>query len=413
MVLRNPLNGDEVSLESWQNLQVTENFEGVTATIDVPGIRPELGFVTELVTDVQIYFDRVLAYTLRIMDAEDTFTTETHEVSLTCQSYEYILSRRILFADYETKVGTVAGAIPQHEIAWQLVAYTQNFQSLGITKASNWTSSTKTQDRIIQRGKTITEAINEAATIEGGFDWWIDQNLKLHAQTPRLLFDTGLDLVWGARALTVQRSSASETYDSVVLVTGALQETTLPSGAVFPPPAPAIRQLASRPLGRWERAYSYGDLITNASVIAKADWHLADSSKKRATYRIGLAPGVWNQTIRPGGLLSLRVRSLPRLDFRVRCRIEEVSINATADGAVDVELGTRAEDAEVEITPTPQMSPNPTGQPMPTADPGGAVNVTITEPSGKSPTVARISRVEEFAAIMVDLDDRIARVERT
>lgn len=407
-VLRDPRNGDELALEGWQGIQVTENFDGASATIDLPGERPELSFIIELVTNVLLYSNKVLAYQLRIMDAEDVFTENGHTVSLNCQSYESVLARRVLFADYET-----TGAIDQHEIAWHLVAYTQNFEDIGIRKASNWEASTKQQDRIIQRGKTIVEAINEAATVDDGFDWWIDQNLRMHTQTPRILFDTGLDLVWGARVQSVTRSSASDTYDSVVYVTGATNETQLPSGAVFPPPPPALKALATRPLGRWERAYTYGDLITESSVDAKANFHLSDSSKKRAVYRVTLRHGVWDQTIRPGGLFSLRIRSLPRLDFRVRVRIEEISLAIDPHGAELVELGTRAETSEVEISPTPQLAGVTTESfvSVLAESPPGEVVVDITSPTGRSPSIARVRDMDILAALLKNHDERISRTE--
>jgi hypothetical protein len=414
-VLRTPRTGEELALEGWTNIQITENFDGVSATIDMPGERIELGFITELVTNVLLYSDRVLAYQLRVMDAEDTFTENSHTVSLTCQSYESILTRRILFADYETLRGSPPKptAIDQHEIAWELVTYTQNFEDLGIRKSSNWVASTKTQDRIIQKGKTIVEAINEAATIENGFDWWIDQNLKLHAQTPKIKFDTGLDLAWGVGASTVTRSSASETYDSVEYVTGATADTTLPSGVIVKPPKPKILQSAVRPFGRWERAWTYGDLIYQKDVDAKAKFLLDDAAARRATYRVGLRYGVWNQTVRPGGLFSLRVRSLPRLDFRVQCRIEEVALTIDPNGGEVAELGARAEAAEIEITPTPQRAPAPdNGDISPfVIDPPGAETVALAEPTGRSVTLARVTDMDVFVAMLRNFDDRISRSE--
>ena len=417
VVLRTPKTGEELSLEGWTSIQITENFDGISATIEVPGERPELSFITELVTNVLLYSNKVLSYQLRIMDAEDTFNENGHTVSLTCNSYEAILARRVLFNEYQTKTGSppVPGAIDQHEIAWQLINYTQQFDDIGIRKAPapTWTPSPYQQDRVMERGQTIVEAINQAAEMDNGFDWWIDANLRLHAQTKRRLFDTGLDLIWGAKVRTVTRSSASDTYDSVVMVTGATTETQLESGAVFPPPKPAIRSAASKPFGRWERAWVYGDLFVQAHVNAKAEYHVKDASARKATYRVGLEYGVWNQTIRPGGLFSLRVRSLPRLDFRVRCRIEELAVRIGPSGEEEVELGARAEATETEITPTPQaVAADNAGISLSEVTPPEEILVDSQEQSGRSRTIARTSAMNDLAAMWRDFDERISRSER-
>ena len=402
--LLDPPTGEELAL-NWTNIQITDNFEGTSATIEVPGERPELSFITDLRTDVQLYSDHVLAYTLRVMHSDDAFTPESHTVTLTCQSYEAILSRRVLFAEYQTKVGATPGAIDQHEIAWQLIAYTQQYDNLGIVKSADWAASGVTQDRIVQRGRTIAEAINEIATTNTGFDWWIDQNKKLHAKSPRLVFDTGLDLIWGARVTSFNRTSGSDSYDSVVMVIGAETETTIGS-TTYPPPAVAVRALPSRPFGRWERAYSYSELVTTASVAAKADWHLADSAKRRASYSVILATGVWNQAIRPGGLVSLRARSLPRIDFRVSCRIEELGISISPDGAEDVTLGLRAEGPEVQITPTPNTTPE---VPIITTSPIGEVLTSVDEPGGRTITNARSSSTQSFVSLLKAIADKTRR----
>jgi hypothetical protein len=411
VILRNPKTFEELALEGWTDIQVTENFDGVSATINVPGERTELRFITELITNVLLYSNKVLTYQLRIMDAEDTFSENGHTVSLTCNSYESILSRRVLFHDYQTGAPPAGVAMDQHEIAWQLVQYTQNFEDIGIRKATNWAASTRQQNRIIQRGVTIQEAINQVAEMENGFDWWIDANLRMHAQTTRRLFDTGLDLIWGAKARTVTRSSAADTYDSVVMVIGATNETQLESGAVFPAPKPAIRAATVRPYGRWERSYVYGDLFVQAHVDSKAKFHLDDAAMKKATYRVGLEVGVWDQTIRPGGLFSLRVRSLPRLDFRVRCRIEELSVQIGPSGEEVVELGARAEDVESEITPTPIARVDdeiPSSQ----ASPPEEVVVDVTGTSGRSLTIARTSEMNDLAAMWRGFDKRLSRTEQ-
>lgn len=355
VVLLDPQTGGQLAFEGWQTISISENFDGVTVTVDVPASAPVLGAVRELMTDLLFYFDHDLIYRVRVLNAQDSLTTEDHTVSLDCVDYARLLSHRVLFADsVQSK--------DQHLWAWDFIAYTQNFEDLGIRQADDFAASGQNRDRVVQKGKTIVEAIDELASTDNGFDWWIDQFLRFHAQTPRRLFDIGLDLLWGAGAAALTRANAVDTYASVVFAIGATSETTIPGGGTYPPPTPVIRELATKPYGRWERTVSLSDIVTDASLESAALWHLADSSTLRPQYTVELTHGVWLPVIRPGGMFTLRVDSRPRLHLKVLTRVETVSLNLETDGVEQVSLGCRAEEPEIALSPPgpiPILPPQP------------------------------------------------------
>lgn len=402
LVLHDPRSGDEVALEGWQSFDVTENFDGTSGSLEIPVGAQALNFVQELVTDLLMYFDHRLVYRMRIIDSEDTLTTESHTVSLDLLDYRGLLSRRVLFDDFEL-------ALDQHLWAWTLIEYTQGFEDLGIRRAPDFAPSGQGRDRVVEKGKTVTEAIDELAQTDNGFDWWIDENLLFHAQTPRRLFDTGLDVLWGAEVASLTRGNAVDTYADVILAIGATGDTTLPGGTVYPPPDPVILEQSVKPFGRWERSVSYSDIVTEESLVGRAVWHLADSTTLRPQYNIELTQGVWVPAVRPGGTFLLRVRSRPRLDLRVLTRIETVSLTLDPNGVEIVKLGCRAEEAEVAPPTVPTVArAGVTAQ----SGPSGAVLVDPSAPTGRSATVAFTSDTDALGALLASLRGRIGRQER-
>jgi len=355
IVLFDPLSGDELFLPVWTKIDITENFDGIEASIEVPGSRQELDVVTELVTDVLVYCQKALTFRLRVFILEDSLTGVAHTTKITARSYEAILQRRVLFEDINPDGSQVTD---QHDIAWNLVSYTQGFESIGLTRKTGTSGQTRT--RVIQKGQTIAEAINDVATTDNGFDWWVDEDLGFWMQTPRRIRTSDLDWMYGPQIQNIDRQGTAETYASVVMAIGATNPTTMPGGTVYPPPPPAIRELQTKPVGRWERVVSYSDIVTAQSVINKALWALDESAISRPSYKLTLAPSMYSKDyIHPGDVLLLRVRSLPRLNFKVHARIEEITINVDGNGAEVVQVAMRAEEPEQDMTGGGDVAPDP------------------------------------------------------
>lgn len=408
LVLRDPATGAELALLDWLDLSLTENFDGITGKLTIPGNSEQLAWIRVLLVDVLVYSDRALTYRMRVVNADDKLTTEAHTVTLELAGYEHLLSRRVLFDDMDR-------AEDQHLWAWDIVTYTQAFQDLGIRQAEGFLPAGQNRDRLVQKGKTITEAINELAENDNGFDWWIDADLKFHAMTPRRFIPFDVDWSWGGEVASFDRKGVADAYASVVYVLGATNETTMPSGTVYPPPPPVLRELTDKPYGRWERTVSYSDIVTEESLTGKAIWHLADSSTMRPLYNLELTAGAWTPKIRPGTTFLFRARSRPRLDFKVQVRVEQVQLKLDGNGVEEVKLATRAETAEEWLIPrVPHSVPPGIPDTLPiSSSPPIAVLVDPPAATGRTPTLAFLDNNDRLGALLALLRTRLARQERS
>ena len=329
-----PVNSRVLSL--WSTIGITETHEGIRNEIEVNAEEPAIPFIRELVSDFLFYRDGDLRYRLRVVDSEDVLTRDAASVKFSCVSYDKLLERRILHEDW---------LLDDFDInaAWRLIDYTQRRYSLGITRGT--TEPGHRRQRALDAGDDILTSINDFAQAEGGFDWWIDQNLKFWAAKPRR-GRTHTDVQWqlGGEVGEMTRTNPIEDYSSLIMATGAQSEVRIPRADgqedVYQPPDPQIVELASKPLGLWEYTTSDTDVITTASLHEKAMWHLGDKGTIRPTYKITLEPGVWQPAVGIGDIVTLRVNTV-RANVKVPIRIEELSISCNADGAETITMSVR------------------------------------------------------------------------
>lgn len=363
-------NGDEFSLTNWLPVTINLNFDGIGMTFTTADIA-QAAEVRSLLTDILLYRDDALYARMRVVDDEDMFDANGHTITFTCVGYETLLQRRIFHDSWEGHSGD------QHDLGWQMIEHTQARPggNLGITRAALKAGTNRS--RTIERGATIAAAIDDIASVDGGFDWWIDAQLRWHAQTPRRERDLNRDLGWGQGITEITRSGAADTYASQVLVLGSQQEVTLPGGRPpYPPPKPILAKDAQEPFGLWEQTVSLPDIITDASLALKAAWALGQATSLRPSYRCVLEPNVWTPDMAPGDMFRLWIDSPPRYSHeRASVRIEEVQIDLDPSGAENVSLSVRAE-------------VSPTGEPIGT---------------GRSTQYMRISPEHELGAILAGL----------
>lgn len=397
--------GTKTALSGWKPTSITENFDGASIRLVVPASRPELAQVTDLVTDIIVYRGGEKAYTMRVLDSDDVINRRSHEVTLVCATYESVLAGRILYTDFED-------TDDQHDLAWLLIDQAQDRQDMGLTRAADSGASGQNRTKTIGKGANVVEALNDLASAPNGFDWWIDQNLEVHFQTPRRAVVLDEDWRLGANVATVNRQSFADQYASSVLVLGALQEVSIPQSGggfnVYPPPDPVIAELPTMPRGRWERTISYPDVVTNASLLEKARWNIHQAGIFRPTYRIEMEPGQWRTSARPGAIVSLRVKAPPRFNFRVLARIEELQIGITPSGEETITIALRAEEEEVQLGGTSSVTITASN-----TSPAGAITVTTPAPQGRSITTARVRPVNQLASMLSSFSQRLGRRERT
>ena len=381
----------------WLSLDITENFDGVSASINTYVEAPELEYIFDLVTDITIFRDSVLRYRLRVVNTEHSYSRDAHTVKLSAVSYEYLLNRRILLNDLDA-------TRDQHAWAKWLIDYTQARYALGIT--TTVANAGRNRSRKLRKGTTIFDAINDVAEMDGGFDWWIDQNRQLQCQTPRRVRTWDWEWAWGGQVAEVDRQSPTDNYASAVLVIGATSETKMPDGRVYPPPNPVYAKAPAFPLGLWEKTFSYSDIITTNSVTERAKWHTNDSYTLRPSYKIDLEPGTWDPSrMAIGDRFYLRAQQVQN-DLRVFVRIEELSITLSADGSENITMSVRAETAEVPLPTVTEVLPPTAGTLL------DEIVVPAVESSGRSLVAHYTTQAREFGSLLLGIQDRLKRVER-
>lgn len=222
-----PATGPRITVNQWQTISFTITHEGVRTSVEINAQEAAIHRIQELTTDLLFYRDGVLMYRLRVVDSEDVMTREAATVKFDCVSYEKLLERRILHQDWVLKDQDI-------DAAWRLIEYTQKNQTLGITRGT--TTPGIYRERAFDAGDDILTAINDLAQSDGGFDWWIDQDLKFWAAHPRRGKRLNLTWQYGAEVGELTRTSPIEDYASLVMATGAQQETRIPHDPGPTPP---------------------------------------------------------------------------------------------------------------------------------------------------------------------------------
>lgn len=305
--------------------------------------------------------------------------------------------------------------LDQFHRAWKLVAYTQAFESFGITRGTTGESGVD-RTGVLQRGLSIFDAINEMAHLDQGFDWWVDNDLVFWMQSPRKVRNLDCEWKWGVEIRDLTRTGAAGEYASVVLLIGATTETDITDAAGrvirhFEIPKPVIQEAKTMPVGRWERMFTYNDIVTRNGLVRKAKFHLKDLTAMRATFSLTLEQEVWNQDIGIGDLFWLRIESPPRINIRTQVRIEEIRVSLTPESE-GVALAVRSEHAEEKIPTNAPMVTTLALASMSTSPEGTEiVDLTDVEPGGTTAGPS-IGGLEQFASLLNSLNTRLERRER-
>jgi hypothetical protein len=374
-------------LDQWAGIDLSWTLDGVHTDIEVLADDPVVAYIRDLVTDVYFYRDHTLLFRMRVIDSEDSVDRESHRVKWTCVGYETLLGRRILHE------GWVLDDLDINA-AWRLIDYTQQKFPLGITRGT--AANGVQRQRTLDGGDTILESINDFAEDENGFDWWIDANLAFHAAKPRRGKVLADEWQVGNDVAELTRTAPMDDYATLVMATGAQNETTI-GATVYPPPPPQIVEITQRPFGLWETHIGYSDVVTVPSLLGKANWNLSDRANIRPSYKFTLEPGIWNPSIEVGDVVLLRIQAPPRADIRVPIRLEEIQITLNTDGAEEVKISSRAQEPETFITPSP-IGPIPT---------------VYRAPAGRTLSRHRLHPWDELALLLRNLGLRIGRQERS
>lgn len=312
------------------------------ASCTLDGRDPLAARVEELATDLHVLRrpapDRPTQtlYRGRVGATGDALDPDTHTVTLTSLSYRALLARRILYSDSQL---TWTG-VDQAAIAWGLIAQTQARPGgqLGITRGVGQATGVL-RERTHEAGDAIGEAVAALSEDDPGFDWDITpvdaHALHLDIWSPQRGTDRGVILEHGGLATSVNRDVNPGDYANALRGTGAAPE----GGGTDPTPVElAAADIATRPEGRWDKAY--GQLgTTTAAVAQRGGWQLDQAQVIRPSYTLKLRRGAWGgpDHIWLGDPVRLVVMS-GRLRVDTVLRVHEAAIAIDDDGEEDVDL---------------------------------------------------------------------------
>lgn len=392
--------GNEFVLNNWLPITLTGNFDGWTMEFTTADL-DQAAQIHPLITDLVLYRDNKVFERFRVFDDTDVFDVNHHYVTFRCATYEAIFARRLLQVDWDGESGD------QHTLAWRLVRHMESealLYDIPLNQPADYVLSGTTRSRTIKRGVTIAAALDDLASVDGGFDWWLstDQNEELffHVQTPRRFRNLDRDLGWGQGFSDITRDGSAEDYASRVLTIGSQQTVTIPGGNTYPPPPPVLLRTDPMLYGLWEKAFNYSDVLTVATLQDRAKWNLTEATALRATYKCKFEPGLWTpEAFKIGDIFTLNIDSPPRLVKRDPVRVEEIQVEILPDGAENVTVSARAEQDQPDALVAPFAA--------------AAGTVVSAVPSGRSIQQRRIAPEAELGRLLSGLRGRISRQERS
>lgn len=295
---------------------------------DLHGEEQTLAFLVENETDIVAYRGGTRYFRGRITTLDDSVDPDGSVTSVAAVAYGQLLQTRMVPAP-----GANFIQVEQAEIVWALIQATQALTSgdLGITEGT--LTSNVLRDRSYAEGvPMIGKLIDDLGACLDGFDWWIDELLRLQVRAPRRERDQGHVLAYPGNLRSLKRKSNAAKFRNVVRVSGAA--STVP---VMVTDLPDAR-------GRFEIAQGSPEVVLQATLTEKADGLLAEMSDPRATYTVELEQGVFGVqfTSQPGDIMRVQC-AVGRLAIDEDCRIIEQSFSIDNDGAEKVQMSLVAE----------------------------------------------------------------------
>lgn len=318
------------------------------ASCEINGRSHEASLVQELVTDLHAFrrerpgLRRDRLYRGRIGKTNDKLTRVSHRVTVPSLDYRAVLDRRNLMSGSKVSwaatddLGTVAlGLLEQ--------AQNKTGGSYGITPGVASVLGVVAGSREFKLGDSISAKIQELAESPVGFDWDITPALdpasaamQLDMWSPQRGLDRGVVVEYGKAVAEFDRTVDSSTYANADRLSG-----TAPDGSQTPPAIQerVVPDIASRPEGRWDKAYGT-PVTTGDALVARADWQIADSQVIQPSYVLTMQEGWWEGPghVWLGDPVTFRAKSGPRIQIDTRLRVEELAVDIGDDGGENVQL---------------------------------------------------------------------------
>jgi hypothetical protein len=299
-----------------------------TVGFSIDGRHPHTFDIDELATDLLVYRDTDLLYRGRVGQTQDQAGADNHTVTVETADYRALLGRRILWEPFTFT------AEEQEAVGWALIDHTQTQPGgdLGVTRRPDQTTGVS-RDRTYPEGKNIGEALTQLGQVSDGFEWDISPELEYRVWSQRGA-DNGVVLDYGGLITGFSRTVNPSAFANAVRVTGKEDEEDNPG------PTPERHEVADfDPHGRFDAQHGYPDITQQATLAARAAWHLSEGSTLRPSWNVTLRAGVWDgpDHIWLGDTVLLAVRS-GRVDTVQPLRVQEVDVDVDEDGGETVRL---------------------------------------------------------------------------
>jgi hypothetical protein len=330
-----------------------------TVSFTMNAMDDQAGMIDELDTDCIAYRNAELLYRGRFGATNDTLGSpgglaaggepDAHTVQFSAVDYRGMLAYRI-----QTDPDVVYTSLDQSTIAWNMISTSETRLpgAFGITRGVTPTSVARTYTSTA--GSIIGGNVEALATLDAGFDWNIDANLRFNTwPIPSLgIYNqlgrgnaTGMTLVYGDNVMAAQRTLDATKYANLIRYTGGqpTSGTTLVSYVDI-----ATNHLYENSFtirGRWEAIDSNTNLMTQATNDAAALGDLVIRAAAIPSYTLTLTMGWWNPDILWLGDIVNVIINHGRLDENFTGRVSEI----------DVYLGDDAGEENVIVTVGPRM----------------------------------------------------------
>lgn len=297
---------------------------GGDAGFSIDGRHEQAETLTELATDLLVYRNDDLVYRGRIGQTQDQAAADRHTVAVESADYRALLGRRVLYADQSF------AATEQEAVGWALIAYTQGLRGgdMGITRRPAQATGV-VRDKTWTAGKNIGEALTQLGHLINGFEWDISPELEYRVWTERGA-DNGVVLDYGGLLTGFSRTVNPSAFANAVRVTG---DDTLTAEARD------AADIATAASGRFDAQHGYPDITVQATLAARADWHLAEGRTIRPSWSVTMKAGAWNgpDHLWLGDTVLLAVKS-GRVNAVEAVRVHALDVGVDDDGAETVQL---------------------------------------------------------------------------
>jgi hypothetical protein len=290
----------------------------------INGDHPTAELVRSFDRDVIVYRNAQPLFRGTIGTTFDNVSEERHDVVVSAVDYRGRFERRLLLAD-ETFTSRRDDLIVE-----DLLGSVQSVASLGVSMGTVEPGPDRTVD--FEAGQTLRSAIDTIANVDGGFDWYVDPQLRLNVARTRGE-DRGRVLDYGGAVRAVDVIVSSPEYANALRVSGASGTSAVVVANVPTGAARFEGQLGLTTIGDQ-------DVLDAAALRA-----LANAGSQFVSYVIRLrqsdAVQAWGGLLDVdcGDLVTLAIRA-GRLDVFEQVRVSDIEVRIGDDGREDVTLTT-------------------------------------------------------------------------